>query len=169
MQRSFATARPKIPLQLHGIEGRYATALYSAAAQQDIRKAHADLLKLKQKIGADSKLSFVLTTPIFGKTIKQARIDTLVSANPVVPVVSNFLSVLAENGRLDLLDKILTSFESLMSAAAGEVTVTVTSAQELDKSTSSKLTSLLKGTKLIGSSQTPKVVSKVCMICINSG
>jgi F0F1-type ATP synthase delta subunit len=55
----------------------------------------------------------------------------------VTPVVSNLLSLLAENARLgrflflllDLLDSIANKFDDLISAAAGHVSVSVTSAQ----------------------------------------
>ncbi|KAL3898695.1 MAG: hypothetical protein SGCHY_002559, partial [Lobulomycetales sp.] len=96
-----------LPLQLHGIDGRYASALYSAAVKSStgssvVKQAQADLAKVRAHLAKDERAHFVLTTPIFNKSVKQARISSLLSSvsPPVSPVVGNLLSLLAENSRL---------------------------------------------------------------------
>jgi F-type H+-transporting ATPase subunit O len=63
------------------------------------------------------------------------------------PILSNLLSVLAENGRLSSAPKVFADFASLMAAYHGELEVIVTSAEPLDSKTMSRLDKALKSTK----------------------
>ncbi|KAJ3226100.1 ATP synthase subunit O, mitochondrial [Clydaea vesicula] len=127
---SVASTPAKVPIALHGIDGRYATALYSAAQRQNsLTQVHQDLKSLQQKINADKQLKFVLETPIFGRDIKLKELKALLSKGSYNKLTGNFFNVLAENGRLDQVEKINHNFDLLISASKGEVTIIVTSAQ----------------------------------------
>lgn len=117
----------KVPLKLHGIEGRYATALFSAAAKQDsLIKVDEDLKSLKSVLVGEVKA--YLETPTIDRQMKKKGIESLLGKGKSA-TTTNFFNLLAENGRLGETSKIINAFQSLMIAHRGEVLVTVTSAK----------------------------------------
>ncbi|RKP38978.1 OSCP/delta subunit of ATPase [Dimargaris cristalligena] len=149
LTRGYATATKSIqvPLALHGIEGRYATALYTAAAKKNVLpQVEADLTKLMSTIEKDAKLRQFLENPILGKRIKKEGLQSLAKAQNYNAVTTNFLDVLAENSRMAEASKVIGAYNSLMAAHRGEVQVTVTSSKALSANQLNKLkTSLTKG------------------------
>ncbi|XP_048049900.1 ATP synthase subunit O, mitochondrial isoform X1 [Megalobrama amblycephala] len=150
--RQFSTSviRPvaklvKPPIQVYGVEGRYATALFSAASKQK------SLDKVEQELGRvfslikDPKLSSIVLNPHVKRSIKQKTfIDALTKAK-LSPITINFINVLAENGRLTLTSDVIAAFGKMMSAHRGEVTCSVTTAQPLDEANLAELKVALNG------------------------
>jgi F0F1-type ATP synthase delta subunit len=61
------------------------------------------------------------------------------------------LGVLAENGRLGLLNEVIKNFEEIVRANRGDLTVEVVSAEELNSSSKKQITDALsKGNKKVG-------------------
>ncbi|KAJ3178906.1 ATP synthase F0 subcomplex subunit OSCP atp5 [Geranomyces variabilis] len=152
LARSYATAPAaqavKVPLSLHGIEGRYATALYSAAVKKNqLEAVERDLSSVAAALKKDAELKFSLESPMVNKHQKKALVAK--SFKGINETTKNFFDVLAENGRLDQTTKVLASFTELMGAHRKEVSVTVISAKELDSSTSKKLQTILSKSNLI--------------------
>lgn len=117
-------------MQLHGVDGRYATALFSAAAKKNsLETVEQDLKKIQMDFAKNKQLVDFLETPVVGKIDKIAGINKLLQGGKYSEVVLNFFNVLAENGRLDQTSKIINAFEQLLGAHRGEVTVVVTSAK----------------------------------------
>ncbi|TPX70980.1 hypothetical protein CcCBS67573_g06367 [Chytriomyces confervae] len=132
--RSMTTAASpvKIPVVLHGIDGRYATALYSAAAKKNVLEAvESELNKIGGLIEKDVRVQTFMETPIIDRAAKKAGVASILSSGRYSELTSNFFQVLAENGRLDQTRKVVSSFQQLMTAHRGEVQVTVTSAKRL--------------------------------------
>ncbi|XP_026073676.1 ATP synthase subunit O, mitochondrial-like [Carassius auratus] len=150
--RQFSTSviRPvaklvKPPIQVYGVEGRYATALFSAASKQK------SLDKVEQELGRvfslikDPKLSSIVMNPHVKRSVKQKTFtDTLTNAK-LSPITINFINVLAENGRLTLTPDVITAFGKMMSAHRGEVTCSVTTAHPLDEANLAELKMALNG------------------------
>ena len=84
---------------------------------------------LKALLLSDSRLANFLSTPILSKKLKLDGVNSLLAKFKHSEVSGEFLKVLAENARLDHTLKIINSFEQLMSASKGEVTIVVTSAK----------------------------------------
>lgn len=79
----------------------------------------------------DAKLSPALATPTLSVSDKQQIVQELskhIGHQDKDGVVKNFLSTLAENNRLGVLEHVVEKFAVLMGAARGEVELTVTSA-----------------------------------------
>ena len=77
----------------------------------------------------DPKLTAILEAPTLSAGDKSAIVAELQkSAGASGETVKNFLATLAENNRLGLLGGVCDKFGVLMSAARGEVEMTVTSA-----------------------------------------
>ncbi|KAM5525518.1 ATP synthase subunit 5 [Fusarium oxysporum f. sp. phaseoli] len=133
--RSFAAAAStevKPPISVFGVDGTYATALvYTAAVKTSSIDAAADALnRLGALIEKDPKLAAVLSAPTLTAADKKAIVQELEKQiNTKDETVKNFLATLAENNRLGLIPGVVEKFSSIISAARGEVELTVTSAQ----------------------------------------
>lgn len=131
----------KPPVTLFGLDGTYATALYTAAVKTSSLEPTAKSLdSLGGLFKKDAKLASVLSTPTLSADDKSAIVAELIKASSSSnEAVKNFLKVLAENNRLGLLPDVVSKFGELMSASRNEVELVITSATPLDNKTLSKL------------------------------
>lgn len=149
----------KPPVKLFGVEGTYASALYSAAAKEtSVEAANSSLGKIGMLVKQDSKLQHILSNPALANDDRAVVVETLVKAEPGLdkPVV-NMLKVLAENNKLGMLEKISSEFAVLNDAHNGLVRGSVTSAQPLDNKSFKRLEKALQGSSLVGSQKTLKL------------
>ncbi|XP_029021255.1 ATP synthase subunit O, mitochondrial [Betta splendens] len=150
--RQFSTSviRPaakmvKPPIQVYGVEGRYATALFSAASKQNkLDQVEQELAKLSTLI-KDPKISGVVMNPHVKRSIKQKTFTDALAKAKVSPITINLINVLADNGRLTLTGEVIAAFGKMMSAHRGEVICSVTTAQPLDEANLADLKAALKG------------------------
>ncbi|CEI63932.1 hypothetical protein FVEN_g9227 [Fusarium venenatum] len=164
--RSFAAAAQsdvKSPVSVFGVDGTYASALYTAAVKTSSVDAASDaLIKLGALIEKDPKLVSVLRTPTLADADKKAIVDELVKQiNTKDETVKNFLATLAENNRLGLIPGVVDKFSTIISAARGEVELTVTSAQPLDKRTLNRLETAVAKSSYVGQGKKLKVTNEV--------
>ncbi|KAG0093664.1 ATP synthase F0 subcomplex subunit OSCP atp5 [Podila epicladia] len=161
--RGYTTATSvQVPAVLHGIEGRYATALYTAAAKkQALDAVEADLKQVKKVVEKDSKLREFLENPTINRIEKKSGVQQMLAAGKYNDLTKNFFDTLAENGRLYDTVKIINSYGSLMSAGRGEVQVTITSAKELDAKEVAKVKGFLAKSSFVTAKQTLIVSNKV--------
>ena len=151
LARTFSTAPVsqqlvKPPIQVFGIEGRYATALYSAASKQKtLDNVQKDLVKVQQAIKTDAGLREFILNPTVKRKDKAEGLKAVASKISLNPQTSFLLQILAENGRLKKLDAVVNAFSTIMAAHKGEVTCEVITAKELDAEQKKKLESVLKG------------------------
>jgi len=135
----------KAPIQLFGIEGRYATALYSAATKEkQLDAVEKDLKDISQLYKKKGKVTDYLISPSFKRTEKKELLTSTLAKTKASKLTGNFLGLLAENGRLNKLEGITTAFATLMSAHRGEVICHVTTAKALDGPLQQELEAALK-------------------------
>lgn len=102
---------------------------YTAAVKSSSLDPTATALnKLGGLVTQDAKLAAILDAPTLTPADKSAIVAELEKTAGTNATVKNFLQTLAENNRLGLLGGVCTKFGELMSAARGEVEMTVTSA-----------------------------------------
>lgn len=102
---------------------------YTAAVKSSSVDPTATALnKLGNLVSQDAKLATILDAPTLSPADKSAIVAELEKTAGTNPTVKNFLQTLAENNRLGLLGGVCNKFGELMSAARGEVEMTVTSA-----------------------------------------
>ncbi|XP_014208737.1 ATP synthase subunit O, mitochondrial isoform X1 [Copidosoma floridanum] len=155
---SVAQQMVKPPLQVFGVEGRYATALYSAASKQkSLDAVEKDLLKFQGLLKTDKKLSEFIKDPSIKRQTKASAFQKI--GSNFNPATANLLGLLAENGRLSNLNQIINSFKLIMSASRGEVLCEVTSAKPLDAESKGKLEAALKS--FLKSGQNIQLTTKV--------
>lgn len=161
--RSLASASKgvKPPIQLFGLDGTYASALFTAASKDtSIESAGASLKALSQSIETDPKLREIVTNPSLASKDRNVVVETL-SANNLDASVSNLLRVLAENNRLDILPKVTNQFTVLTDAYGGLVKGTVITTQPLDSKSFKRVEKALAGSSLVGSSKSLKLINQV--------
>ncbi|EMD96113.1 hypothetical protein COCC4DRAFT_184299 [Bipolaris maydis ATCC 48331] len=168
--RSYAAAAPsgsaiKPPVALFGVDGTYASALYTAAAKTNALEPTAkSLSNLQGVFQKDAKLNEILHAPSLSVSDKQQIVQELqkhIGSADKEGIVKNLLNTLAENNRLSVLKGVVEKFGVLMGAHRGEVELTVTSAAPLDNRTINRLETAIKNSQYVTSGQTLKVVPKV--------
>ncbi|EDW38336.1 GL12538 [Drosophila persimilis] len=165
VSRALATAAAstksvKPPLQLFGLEARYATALYSAATKMNtLDQVEKDLIALQTSLKTDKKLRENVTSPIINRKVMAIALREASGKLNFAPATANILGLLADNGRLKKLDNVITAFRTIMAAHRGEVVCEVVSAKPLDSSQSKQLEGALKS--FLKDNQSLKITSRV--------
>jgi F-type H+-transporting ATPase subunit delta len=127
------------------LQGRYASALYELAVEKKaVSAVESDLEKLGAAVKASSDLSALIRNPRLGRDATAKAIGGVGKLLKVSTLTSNFLGVLAGNGRLSALPKVVTAFATIAAAARGEVTAEVTSAHPLSAAQLKALEAKLK-------------------------
>jgi len=143
----------KAPIQLYGVEGRYAHALYSAAVKSGaLEVTESELLVIQQALKDDAALASYCKDPSIKKSDKKAALESTMAQMDMSAITGNFVSALAENSRLPRADGIIEAFNKIMSAHRGEVSCSITTAKPLDDSTQSALLASLQ--KFVGEDKT---------------
>lgn len=135
----------KPPVQVFGIEGRYACALYSAASKQKCLEAvEKDLTGFQADYKKDTKLRDYIINPTIKRSLKAAALKDAAKEVKFNPATGFFLEQLAENGRLNKLDNIINAYKLIMSAHRGEVVCEVTTSKPLEAAQRKELEAQLK-------------------------
>jgi len=115
------------------LAGRYASALFDLARdERQIDPVSQSLASLKGALGESRELQALVSSPLVGR---DAAAKALAAAAPSLgldPITSNFVGVLARNGRLRQLGDVIRIFERLAADHRGETTAEVTSARPLN-------------------------------------
>ncbi|KAI0156600.1 ATP synthase delta subunit-domain-containing protein [Xylariaceae sp. FL1272] len=160
-----ATQEVKPPVAVYGLDGTYATALYTAAVKTSTLDPTAKALgQLGDLYAKDAKLASILSTPTLSDSDKSqivAELQKSVGAAATNETVKNFLATLAENNRLGLLKDVCDKFGEIIAASRGEVEMIVTSAQQLDNKTLNRLENAVSKSQYVGQGKKLKVTNTV--------
>ena len=114
------------------LAGRYATALFGLARDENqLEAVAASLATLKQALGDSEDLRALTTSPLVTRGDAAGAVAGIAGSLKLDPISSNFLGVLAQNRRLGQLGAVIRSFDILLSAHRGETTAEVVSAHPL--------------------------------------
>ncbi|XP_015584664.1 ATP synthase subunit O, mitochondrial [Cephus cinctus] len=150
----------KPPVQVFGLEGRYATALFSAASKQkSLDVVEKDLIKFQGLLKTDAKLAEFVKDPSIKRKSKVEAFKGIGGAANLNPATTNLLALLAENGRLGKINQVINAFKVIMAANRGEVVCEVITAKPLDADSKSKLEGALKS--FLSKGQTLLLTTKV--------
>jgi len=165
LARRFSTSSPanqlvKAPIQLFGIEGRYATALYSAASKQkQLDSVESDLKEIQGLLKKKGRFHDYVMNPSLKRTDKRDLLSSTLAQSKASKLTANLVGLLAENGRLNKLEGIANSFSQIMSAHRGEIECEVVTAKPLDGPLQQELDAALKA--FVKPGQTIKITSRV--------
>ncbi|GAA5851531.1 hypothetical protein JCM8547_001124 [Rhodosporidiobolus lusitaniae] len=165
--RTYATEAAKVSLpnvQLHGLAGKYAGALFTAAAKQNALQQVESDLKAVKGVSSDATVNEFLNNPVLSTADKQSGIEALLkksSPKGASDLTKNLFTVLSENGRLYETDKVIANFLEIMSAHRGEVKIVVSSASPLEKDVQKRLEDALKASQAASGSKNVVIDYKV--------
>lgn len=129
---SSSAAAVKAPIQLFGLEGRYATALYTASTKMNqLDSVEKELTQVQSAMKASPKLREAIISPIINRKLLETTLQEIGTAANLSTATTNLLKLLAENGRMKKLDGIINAFKQLMSAHRGEVICEIKTARPL--------------------------------------
>ena len=153
-------AHVEVPLPMYGVAGKYASALYVTAVRGNaLDPVETELEQVCGAAEINPVFSDFLKDPSVPKTARMKAIEEIFKQTKFNDVTKNFLAVLAENGRLNQLQRISSCYSELLLAHRGEVKATVTAALELSQGELEDIKNSLKGYLKPG--QTLKVEQKV--------
>merc|ERR1712094_162172 len=112
----------EVPVRLHGLDGRYATSLYSVAVRKGaVDAVEADLIALRGSLGSSKALSELVANPSIPKKAKVEAIDALNAKSGFADPTKNLLALMAENNRLSELENIADKYDEMLRAARGQI------------------------------------------------
>lgn len=142
MSSSAAAVKP--PIQLFGLEGRYATALYSAATKlKQLEGAEKELIQVQSAIKQKPNLREIICSPIINRKLLETTLQEFGKQANLSSATTNLLVLLAENGRLKKIDGVINAFKTIMAAHRGEVICEVKTARALSDAQRKELNSVL--------------------------
>lgn len=116
------------------IAGRYATALFGLARDQDALDAvAADVATIRAALAESDDLRRLVASPIHDAATQSRAMAAVLAGLGVATLVANFVGVVVANRRLFALDGMALGFQRLLSRHRGEVMAEVTSARPLDE------------------------------------
>jgi len=150
----------KPPVAVYGVEGRYATALYSAASKQKALDAvEKDLNAFAAQIQKDKRLQDFLHDPSVNKGLKAQGMTAACDKMNMNALSKNLFLAMAENGRYGIIPQVCNSFKTIMAAQRGEVICEVTSAKALDAAMTKEIEAAIGG--FLKSGEKSKISFKV--------
>jgi len=131
-RRALSSMPEVAPVTMFGTSGRYANALYAAAAKKKVLNEVADdLTLLKETLATSPTLHHFATNPSIPREQKAKGIVGLLTSAKANDVTKNAMATLAEGGRMGDVYKVIDMYSSIITAAKGEVKAVITSAQPL--------------------------------------
>lgn len=122
--------------------GSYANALADVAkSNETLEQTSADLEKLEQ-IFADEAVYNFFVSPIVSEEKKRELVDEIVSSTGIQPHVANFLNILVDMKRVELIKDIVKEFEKVYNTLTDTELAVVTSVVKLE---SQHLAQIAKG------------------------
>jgi len=128
------------------LAGRYASALFDLARdERQIDAVSRSLDSLNQALADSRDFSELVGSPMVGREDAGKAFAALGPQLGLDPITTNFLAVLARNGRKNQLRNVIRDFKRLAADHRGEATAEVTTAHSLKDDQIKALKAQLKG------------------------
>lgn len=115
-----------------GAAGRYATALFELADEEDkIDAVAGDLTTFAGMLDESDDLKRLVRSPVFGADEQVKALDALFKKAKIGGLAANVIKLAARNRRLFAIRDVIEAFHKLVAHHRGETAATVTTAQAL--------------------------------------
>ncbi len=130
-----------------GVAGRYASALFDLAREQNqLDEVDRDLGKFKGMLEQSEDLSRLVQSPAFGAEEQERALGAVMDWAAIGATTGNFLKVVNRNRRLFAAEDMIKTFRGLLARHRGEVAAEVSSAIPLNEQQLAALKDKLKAT-----------------------
>jgi F-type H+-transporting ATPase subunit delta len=128
-----------------GVAGRYATALFELALeQQALDQVAADLNRFTEALDAFDDLLRLVKSPVFSAEEQGRALAAILKELKIEGLTRNFLLLAAKNRRLFATPDMTRAFRAMLARHRGEMSATVTAAAKLTESQVTALRQALK-------------------------
>ena len=127
------------------VSKRYAKAIFELANEsKELDKISEDLMSLEKAVKENDGLSRLITSPTFSSNEQIQVMGQILDKQEATKIVKNFVNVLIENRRVNILQSIIQAFNLLVLNNSGEVIAHITSAQDLSREQLTSIKSSLR-------------------------
>src|SRR5947208_8629976 len=123
---------------------RYARALLDVLYPAKADTGYEELSRLKVLFSEEPAARQFLENPTVPAERRKALVKEIVDALGCMPEIRNFVDILIDRSRLNLIDEIITRYQKFLDQKLGIVRATVTSAVPLDEAQRGNLVSKLQ-------------------------
>lgn len=128
-----------------GVAGRYATALFELALeQQALDQVAVDLDRFNEALEAFDDLLRLVKSPVFSAEEQGRALAAILKELKIEGLTRNFLLLVAKNRRLFATPDMIRAFRAMLARHRGEMSATVTAAAKLTESQVTALRQALK-------------------------
>lgn len=115
-----------------GVSGRYATALFELARDQNVvDEVKSDLGKFEAMLNDSADLKRLVRSPVFAADAQSKALSAVLDKAGIAGIAANFLKVLTANRRLFAVADVIRAYRALVAKFKGETTADVTVAEAL--------------------------------------
>lgn len=107
-------------------------------------RVEKEVKQLQDILKANQGLRDVVCSPIINKKVMATNMKVASESMKLSPATTNFLELLAENGKLKKIDSIVNLFKSIMAAHRGEIVCEIITAKPLEAGQKKQLEDALK-------------------------
>lgn len=128
-----------------GVSGRYATALFELARDQNaVEAVQADLEKFDALLNESADLKRLVRSPVFSADAQSRALAALLQKAGMSGIAANLLLVLTANRRLFAVADVIRAYRALVAKFKGEASAEVTVAEPLSDKNLDSLKAALK-------------------------
>ena len=130
---------------ISNISKRYARAFFEIAEEEKkLEQYYNELSQFSSVVAENKELGGFLANPIFEQDVKKKVLEQIIGKLSLSPMTVNFLKLLTDKNRIDVLPDIETCYRLLMDETLQKVRVTVQTAFPLSSQMQDYITSNLK-------------------------
>lgn len=142
---------------------RYAGALIDLAEKgKSVQKIQKDFQDIEAMIASTPELGELISSPLVSQAKQEKIISDIAVKAKLHKLTKNFLGVLVENRRLNILVGVIRAYHKLVSIRSGEVTVRVQTAQKMtatqEKAFHKKISSAIGSNVLVEAIVVPEIL-----------
>ena len=128
-----------------GVSGRYATALFELARDENsVDQVRGDLDKFEAILNDSADLKRLVRSPVFAADIQLKALSAVLDKAGIAGTTAKFLKVLTANRRLFAVSDVIRAYRALVAKFKGEATAEVTVAEQLNDKNLDALKAALK-------------------------
>ncbi|MEQ1612842.1 MAG: F0F1 ATP synthase subunit delta [Hyphomicrobiaceae bacterium] len=127
------------------VAGRYASALYDLATEQNqVKPVEQAITQIQSLLDSSDDLRNLVRSPVFSADEQGKALTAVMEKAGITGLTANFIKLIAKNRRLFVLPEMIKNYHALAARGRGEMQAEVTSAVALNEAQMQQLKDTLK-------------------------